>query len=100
MLPEKATFDLLAVAERGEVVNDYGSSLQRETRAGSNSLRGKVGDGPSIRLTANRGSVSVRREGVAPSEIPEPPKPATRPASAEGAGSQDVAGYAGTRVVG
>ena len=36
-------------------------------------LKGKVGDGPSIRLTANRGSVSVRKEGTSASEIPAPP---------------------------
>ena len=79
VLPEKAAFDLLAVAERGEVVNDYGSSLQREREGRMNSLRGKVGEGPSIRLKANHGSVSVRREGVAASEIPEPPKPGRAP---------------------
>ena len=36
-------------------------------------LKGKVGEGPSVRLTANRGSVSVRKEGTLPSEIPPPP---------------------------
>ena len=79
VLPEKAAFDLLAVAERGEVVNDYGSALQSEREGRVNSLKGKVGDGPSIRLKANHGSVSVRREGAAPSEIPPPPKPGRPP---------------------
>ncbi len=79
VLPEKSAFDLIAVAERGEAVNDYGSSLRTEREGRTNSLRGKVGDGPSIRLTANHGSVSVRREGVAASEIPEPPKPGRAP---------------------
>jgi len=35
-------------------------------------LKGKAGDGPTIRLTASRGSISVRKEGTLPSEIPSP----------------------------
>jgi hypothetical protein len=79
VLPEKAAFDLHAIAERGEVVNDYGASLQRESEGRTHSLKGRVGDGPSIRLTANHGTVSVRREGTMPSEIPPPPKPGRAP---------------------
>jgi DUF4097 and DUF4098 domain-containing protein YvlB len=79
VLPEKAAFDLHATAERGEVVNDYGAALQRETEGRTHTLKGKVGEGPSIRLTANHGSVSVRREGTMPSEIPPPPKPGRPP---------------------
>ena len=42
-------------------------------------LKGKVGDGPSIHLTASRGSVSVRKEGTLasapdPAAPPKPPK--------------------------
>jgi DUF4097 and DUF4098 domain-containing protein YvlB len=79
VLPDKSAFDLVAVAERGEAVNDYGSSLRLETEGRTNSLLGKVGDGPAIRLKANHGSVSVRREGSLPSEIPPPPKPGRAP---------------------
>jgi hypothetical protein len=73
VLPDKATFDLQATAEHGEAVNDYGSAIRKETEGRTNTLTGKVGDGASIRLTANRGSVAVRREGAASSEIPPPP---------------------------
>lgn len=73
ILPPKATFDLLATAERGEVVNDYGLPIEKETEGRTAILRGKVGDGPTLRLTANRGSVSIRKEGTVPSEIPPPP---------------------------
>ena len=53
-------------------------------------LKGKVGEGPTIKLTANHGWVSVRKEGTMPSEVlpdssrdhdsrrpapPRPPKP-------------------------
>jgi DUF4097 and DUF4098 domain-containing protein YvlB len=75
ILPPKATFDLQATAERGEVVNDYGPPLEKDTEGRTSTLKGKVGDGPTVRLTANRGSVSVRKEGAAPSEIPPPPGP-------------------------
>ncbi|HYW48274.1 MAG TPA: DUF4097 family beta strand repeat-containing protein [Bryobacteraceae bacterium] len=73
VIPDKSTFDLEATAERGEVVNDYGPSIQSETEGRTATLKGKVGEGPSIRLTANRGSVSVRKEGTEPSVIPPPP---------------------------
>jgi len=79
VLPERAAFDLHAVAERGQVVNDYGSALEEKAEGRSNLLRGKVGEGPVIRLTANHGSVSVRKEGTMPSEIPPPPKPGRTP---------------------
>jgi hypothetical protein len=79
VLPAKGTFDLQATAERGEVVNDYGSAIQESTEGRTHTLKGRVGDGPTIRLTANHGSVSVRKEGNTPSEIPAPPKPARPP---------------------
>jgi len=88
VLPAKASFDLHATAERGEAVNDYGSVLQRETEGRANTLKGKVGEGPSIRLTANRGSVAVRKEGVEASDVPDaarpprvpkPPRPPSEP---------------------
>ena len=79
LLPDKASFDLQATAEHGEAINDYGSAIRKETEGRTNTLTGKVGDGASIRLTANRGSVSVRREGTMPSEIPAPPPPGKLP---------------------
>jgi DUF4097 and DUF4098 domain-containing protein YvlB len=75
VLPDKASFDLLATAERGEAINDYGDTIQRETEGRTNTLKGRVGDGPQIRLTATRGSVSVRKEGAESSLPPEPAKP-------------------------
>ena len=80
VLPDKAAFQLQATAERGEAINDFGPPLQREVEGRTATLRGSVGDGPMIRITADRGSVSVRKEGTPPSErglapaIPSPPK--------------------------
>jgi len=75
ILPEKAAFELQATAERGEVVNDFGPPIEKESEGRTATLKGKVGEGPMLRLTANRGSVSVRKEGTVPSEIPPPPGP-------------------------
>jgi DUF4097 and DUF4098 domain-containing protein YvlB len=81
VLPDKAAFDLHATAERGEAVNDYGSAIRLETEGRTNTLTGKVGNGPAIKLTANHGSVSVRKEGNPPSELPETPRPPRPPKS-------------------
>ena len=83
VLPEKAAFQLQATAERGDAVNDFGPQIQRVVEGRAATLKGKVGEGPSIRLTADRGSIEVRKEGTAPSRAmppaapmpPEPPKP-------------------------
>jgi DUF4097 and DUF4098 domain-containing protein YvlB len=85
LLPEKASFQLDATAERGDAVNDFGAPIQKRTEGHSATLKGRVGDGPSIRLTANRGWISVRKEGTEPSEapdadaVPDPPKPPKAP---------------------
>ena len=91
MLPEKATFQLQATAERGEAVNEFGPPIQKRSEGRSATLKGKVGDGPNIRLTANRGSISVRKEGTLPSEVlPDTPK-GRRSATADAAkGSQNL----------
>jgi DUF4097 and DUF4098 domain-containing protein YvlB len=73
VLPEKSAFDLQATAERGEAVNDFGPPIEKEVEGRRATLKGRVGDGPAIRITANRGSVSVRREGMPASDIPDVP---------------------------
>lgn len=73
VVPARASFDLQATAERGEAVNDFGPQIQREMDGRTATLKGKVGEGPSVRLTANRGSVSIRKEGTSASELPAPP---------------------------
>ncbi len=79
VLPEKAAFQLQATAQRGDAVNDFGPQIQREVEGPTATLRGKVGDGPTIRLTCDRGTISVRREGAPPSTA-APPRPAVPPA--------------------
>jgi DUF4097 and DUF4098 domain-containing protein YvlB len=74
ILPPGVPFQLEATAEHGEAVNDYGSQIQKDTEGRTATLRGKVGEGPTMRLTANRGSISVRKEGTPPSDIPDTPQ--------------------------
>lgn len=68
VLPEKAGFQLEATAERGDATNDFGPALHKNVDGRTATLKGTVGTGPMIRITADRGSVSVRKEGTAPSE--------------------------------
>lgn len=75
VLPDKAGFELLATAERGEAINDFGPPLEKQVEGRTATLKGTVGSGPMIRITADRGSVSVRKEGTAPSETGVPQKP-------------------------
>jgi DUF4097 and DUF4098 domain-containing protein YvlB len=74
VLPDKAGFELLATAERGEAINDFGPPLEKQVEGRTATLKGTVGSGPMIRITADRGSVSVRKEGTAPSESGVQPK--------------------------
>jgi hypothetical protein len=86
VLPDKSAFQLEATAERGDAINDYGPPIQKETEGRTTTLRGRVGDGPIIKITSNRGSIAVRKEGTPQSEIlpgtphgklpPMPTKPA------------------------
>jgi hypothetical protein len=66
VLPDKAAFQLVATTDHGDAVNDFGPSIQKETDGRSASLKGSVGQGPSIHLVTERGTVSVRRAGAQP----------------------------------
>jgi DUF4097 and DUF4098 domain-containing protein YvlB len=86
LLPEKAAFQLDATSEHGDAVNDFSPQIRKEVSGRSSTLTGKIGDGPNLKLTANRGWISVRKEGTAPSqepdeEAPDPPKAPKAPRS-------------------
>jgi DUF4097 and DUF4098 domain-containing protein YvlB len=81
VIPEKAGFQLQATAERGEATNDFGPAIQMQVEGRTATLKGSQGTGPLLRITTDRGSVSVRKEGAAPSvRIPEPPRAPRPPA--------------------
>jgi DUF4097 and DUF4098 domain-containing protein YvlB len=81
ILPEGATFDLEATAERGQAENDFGPPLSHEEVGHGAMLKGKVGEGPNIRLTAARGAVSVRKGDPAAPDAPNPPAKPANPAN-------------------
>lgn len=68
VLPDKAAFQLVASTDHGDAVNDFGPSIQKETDGRAASLKGNVGQGPSIHVVTERGTVSVRKAGSEPEE--------------------------------
>jgi DUF4097 and DUF4098 domain-containing protein YvlB len=81
VIPEKAGFQLEATAQRGEAINDFGPPIESQIEGHTATLKGAVGNGPMIRITAEHGTVSVRKEGNTPSvRIPVTPGPPQTPA--------------------
>jgi hypothetical protein len=66
-LPAKAQFHLKATTSQGEAQNDFGPDLRYESegRRGA-SLQGGTGQGPSITLATDRGSITVRKDTGTP----------------------------------
>jgi DUF4097 and DUF4098 domain-containing protein YvlB len=60
-LPEAAKFEMRASTTRGEVQNEYGTPLETRTEGHGGTLKGKVGDGPVITITTDRGAVTVKK---------------------------------------
>jgi DUF4097 and DUF4098 domain-containing protein YvlB len=72
VLPEKATFQLDATAQRGEAENDYGPQLHQESNGRTATIKGQIGNGPVIHITTERGSISVRKEGTVTNDESSP----------------------------
>lgn len=61
-LPANSKFDLHGTTNRGEIHNDYGGTLRVEDSGhGGATIAGAVEDGPPVRLTTDRGSITVRK---------------------------------------
>jgi DUF4097 and DUF4098 domain-containing protein YvlB len=60
-LPEKAGFRLDGNTARGEVDNEFGSSLQTQSYGRAVSIKGQNGNGPQIKVMTDRGSISVKK---------------------------------------
>jgi DUF4097 and DUF4098 domain-containing protein YvlB len=60
-LPDQAKFDLRASTKRGEVENDFGPVLKAEPDGRGWSLKGAVGNGPTVSLQTDRGQISVHK---------------------------------------
>jgi DUF4097 and DUF4098 domain-containing protein YvlB len=60
-LPGAAAFELTASTDRGEIENDFGSSLKTESAGKGARLMGAVGSGPALNLTTDRGTITIRK---------------------------------------
>ncbi len=65
-LPTGAKFDLKASTDHGELRNEFGTPLEvHEAENGnSGSIAGAVGSGPEVRITTDRGTLTVRKAGA------------------------------------
>jgi hypothetical protein len=82
VLPEDAKFVLKAVAERGEIENEFGDVLKQVDQGNRVTLAGSVGQGPEIKLQSDRGAVRIRKGSPAEFARPlAPPPPPRRPPS-------------------
>jgi hypothetical protein len=61
-LPTQAKFELVASTDKGEVRNDYGSSVKVDTEGRSSTMKMSEGGGPPIHLSTARGTLTVRKE--------------------------------------
>lgn len=62
VLPEGARFALEAVAERGEVTNEFGPPLAVSAEGRGASLKGTTGPGPKLSVRTHRGAITIRKE--------------------------------------
>jgi hypothetical protein len=61
-LPENASFDLEGQTRQGDINNNLGDVLKVEQEGRGGTIKGKAGNnGPSVRLNADRGSLTVRK---------------------------------------
>ncbi len=82
-LPPAARFNLQAVTERGEAINDFDSRLRVEQDDRKGVITGSTGAGPEVRLETRRGRVILRKLTPAetsgllgrPPQAPPPPEP-------------------------
>lgn len=78
-LPEKAQFSLDAATERGNLTNDFSPQLREVSEKNGGKLTGAIGAGPELKLTTDRGHLTLRRfaasdVGSPVMDVPAPPK--------------------------
>jgi len=90
-LPAAARFQLKATTSQGEAQNDFGPDLKYESegRRGA-TLQGGTGQGPSITLATDRGSITVRKDTGTPLVMPKEKDRAEVEISIPGKGSLKV----------
>ena len=77
VLPDKASFQLVATTDHGDAVNDFGAPIRKESAGQSSSLKGEVGQGASIHVVTERGSITVSKAGAETENAEKPEKTET-----------------------
>lgn len=86
-LVDAAKLSLTARVDRGEIENDFSDTLRVEKDGRGASLKGSLGQGPEVILSAGRGRILIRKAApgspdwdAAPrSSVPDPPSPPRAP---------------------
>ncbi|HEX4278207.1 MAG TPA: DUF4097 family beta strand repeat-containing protein [Bryobacteraceae bacterium] len=60
-LPEKAEFQLDGSTSRGDISNEFGGGLHTQSDGHAGTIQGHVGNGPSVNLSTDRGTISIRK---------------------------------------
>ncbi len=60
-IPEKAAFDLEGTARRGDLNNEFGEALTTAQQGQGGTIKGKVGNGPELKLNTDRGALTVKK---------------------------------------
>ena len=69
-------FTLNATTRRGEIINDFDQRLKEDKENNGGSLVGTLGVGPEIKLTTNRGSLTLMKASPGDAVVAEAPEPA------------------------
>ena len=60
-IPESAGFELDGRTNQGEISNEFGSALVNDSEGRGSTIKGKVGNGPRIVLSSDRGRLSIKK---------------------------------------
>jgi DUF4097 and DUF4098 domain-containing protein YvlB len=60
-LPERAEFQIEGSTSQGDIDNEFGGGLQTQSSGRAGTIKGHVGNGPSITVGTGRGTVSVKK---------------------------------------
>ncbi len=64
VLPAGGRFELEAVADRGDVNNEFGPPLVVSAERRGGTVKGTTGRGPKISLRTRRGTITIRKESI------------------------------------
>jgi DUF4097 and DUF4098 domain-containing protein YvlB len=60
-LPEKAEFQIDASTSQGDADNEFGDGLKQDSNNHAATIRGKVGNGPVLSISTDRGMITLKK---------------------------------------